>query len=53
MDPLRRCLHRVEELLKGYSLRMGGSTEMAVENAIQYSAVFAEVWFSAWGLAGH
>ena len=45
MDSLRSSLHTLEDLLKGYSPLMGGSTERAVENVIKYGVVFAEVRF--------
>ena len=45
MDSLRSSLHKLEELLKGYSPVMSGSTERAVETAIKYGVVFAEVRF--------
>ena len=43
MDSLRSSLHTLEELLKGYSPLIRGSTERAVENSIKYGVVFAEV----------
>ena len=42
-ESLRSSLHELEGLLVEYSPLMSGSTEMVVDKAIQYGAVFAEV----------
>ena len=44
-ESLRSLLHKLEELLKGYSPLMDQSTERAVGAAIRYGAIFAEVRF--------
>ena len=51
-ESLRSLLHKLEEMLKGYSPLMGESTEKAVGTAIKVGAVFAEVCFSTWRPAG-
>ena len=43
VESLRSSLHELEGLLEGYSTLMSGPTEKAVDNAIKYGAVFAEV----------
>ena len=53
MESLRPLLRQLEELLEEYSPLMSKSTERAVESAIKYGAVFAEVRLSIWRLAGH
>ena len=53
MESLRSSLHQLEELLKGYSPLMCGSTEKAVERAVKYGAVFAEVRCLTWILGGN
>jgi hypothetical protein len=52
MESLRLSLHQLEGLLKEYSPLMSGSIERAVEHAVKYGAVFAEVRFSKWRVAG-
>jgi hypothetical protein len=53
MESLRSSLHQLEELLEGYSPLMCESTERAVEVAIKYGSVFAEVRFLKWRLVGN
>ena len=42
-EALRSSLHELEKLLKEYSPLMGESIEKAVDRAIKYGVVFAEV----------
>ena len=42
-EALRSSLHELENLLKEYSPLMGESIEKAVDRAIKYGVVFAEV----------
>ena len=42
-EALRTSLRELEGLLKEYSPLMSGSIEKAVDRAIKYGAVFAEV----------
>ena len=42
-EALRLSLQQLEELLEEYSPMMSDSTEKAVDRAIKYGAVFAEV----------
>ena len=43
VEALRSSLHELEGLLEGYNPLLSKSTERAVDKAIKYGAVFAEV----------
>jgi len=47
VEALRLSLQKLEGLLKEHAPMMGGSMEKAMDKAIKYGAVFAEVSSSA------
>jgi len=51
-ESLRSSLHKLEELLKGYSPLMKESTEKAMEKVIKFGAAFGEVRSPIWDLQG-
>ena len=52
-ESLRSSLHKLERLLREYSPLMSGSAERAVDKAIKFGAIFAEVSPTIWKPAGY